>query len=101
MIHIERFQWDERNEEHLWRRHSVTPEEAEEVFYTDPYFRRGRDGTRYVYGQTEAGRYLFVVYLDLGGGMVRVISARDMSSHVNGDFICGGEMYGKDTKIQQ
>ena len=81
MIHIERFQWDERNEEHLWRRHSVTPEEAEEVFYTDPYFRRGRDGTRYVYGQTEAGRYLFVVYLDLGGGMVNVISARDMSSH--------------------
>ena len=38
MIHIERFQWDERNEEHLWRRHSVTPEEAEEVFYTDPYW---------------------------------------------------------------
>ena len=78
MIRIEGFQWDERNEEHLLKRHGVTPEEAEDVFYTDPYFRRGRDGTRYVYGQTEAGRYLFVVYLDLGGGIVRVISARDM-----------------------
>ncbi|MCH8295261.1 BrnT family toxin [Candidatus Poribacteria bacterium] len=51
---------------------------VEPVFLSDPYFRRGRDGTRYVYGQTEAGRYLFVVYLDLGGGIVRVISARDM-----------------------
>ncbi|MBI1925474.1 BrnT family toxin [Candidatus Poribacteria bacterium] len=65
--------------EHLLKQHGVTPEEAEEVFYTDPYFRRGRDGTRYVYGQTETGRYLFVVYLDLGSSTVRVISARDMT----------------------
>jgi len=100
VIHIERFQWDERNEEHPWRWHSVTPEEAEEVFYIDPYFRRGRDGTRYVYGQTEAGRYLFVVYLDLGGGLIRVISARDMSSRER-RLYCGGERYGEDTKIQQ
>ena len=79
MLRIERFQWDEQNEEHLLKQHGVTPEEAEEVFYTDPYFRRGREGSRYVYGQTEAGRYLFVVYLDFEGGTVRIISARDMT----------------------
>ena len=79
MLRIERFQWDEQNEEHLLKQHGVTPEEAEEVFYTAPYFRRGREGSRYVYGQTEAGRYLFVVYLDFEGGTVRIISARDMT----------------------
>ncbi|MFB3042534.1 MAG: hypothetical protein ACE1ZS_12145 [Candidatus Poribacteria bacterium] len=33
MIRIEGFQWDERNEEHLLKRHGVTPEEAEDVFF--------------------------------------------------------------------
>ena len=79
MIRIEKFEWDKRNEQHLLKEHSVSPEEAEEIFKTEPYFRRGRDGTRYVYGQTEAGRYLFVVYLYLGAGTARVISARDMT----------------------
>jgi uncharacterized DUF497 family protein len=30
-----------------------------------------------VYGRTEAGRYLLVVLASLGGGVVRVITARD------------------------
>ena len=79
MIKIKEFQWDEGNEEHILRRHNVTKSEAEDVFIGDPYFRIGRDGTRYVYGQTSSGRYLFVVYLHLGKGITRVITARDMT----------------------
>ena len=79
MIKIKAFQWDERNEGHIIERHNVTKSEAEEVFMGDPYFRIGRDGTRYVYGQTSAGRYLFIVYLYHGNGVARVITARDMT----------------------
>jgi len=79
LIEIKEFQWDERNERHIMERHNVTKSDAEEVFMGDPYFRIGRDGTRYVYGQTSAGRYLFIVYLYLGNGVARVITARDMT----------------------
>lgn len=79
LIKINGFKWNERNEKHIMGRHNVTKSEAEEVFMGDPYFRIGRDGTRYVYGQTSAGRYLFIVYLYLENGLAWVITARDMT----------------------
>ena len=79
LIKIKEFQWDEENEKHILWRHNVTRSEVESVFIGDPYFRIGRDGTRYVYGQTSSGRYLFVVYLYPGTGVARVITARDMT----------------------
>ena len=79
LIKIKEFQWDGKNEKHILRRHNVAKSEAEEVFIGDPYFRIGRNGTRYVYGQTSSGRYLFVVYLYLGNGVARIITARDMT----------------------
>lgn len=72
------FEWDDANEEHLAERHGIYPDEAEEVFYNGPFVRRVRDRYR-VYGQTNAGRYLFVVCV-LHGTHVRVISARDMDA---------------------
>lgn len=79
MIKIKEFQWDKGNEEHILRRHNVTKFEAEDIFIGDPYFRIGRGGTRYVYGQTSNGRYLFVVYLYLEKGVARIVTARDMT----------------------
>jgi len=79
LIKIKEFHWDEENEKHILWRHNVTRSEVESVFIGDPYFRIGRDGTRYVYGQTSSGRYLFVVYLYIGTGVVRIITARDMT----------------------
>lgn len=55
--------------EKLAARHDVTPEEVEEVFRRGPVYRQGPKGKRrgenlyYAYGQTEAGRYLFVVFI--------------------------------------
>lgn len=54
--------WTDESEEHIWTRHKVTPEEVEQVVYTRPrYVANGVAETQYVYGQTDAGRYLFIV----------------------------------------
>ena len=73
-------EWDERNEAHI-AEHEVTPLEVEEVIFEDaPHYRRGPGkGIYHVYGQTGAGRYLFVVLKLLGGGRGRVITAREMT----------------------
>jgi hypothetical protein len=48
--------WDERNIAHI-AKHSVSPEEVEEVFFDDtPHFRR-HGKVFYAFGQTMSGRY--------------------------------------------
>lgn len=81
------FDWDDEdreagNSQKLIARHNVYPEEAEQVFYNGARIvRRGeneRGEPRYhAYGQDDAGRYLFLVFV-LRGALVRVYSARDM-----------------------
>ena len=72
------FQWDDTNAEHLIERHDFYPEEAEQVFSNGPHVRRV-GGMYYAYGQDDAGRYLFVVFL-VRGRPIRVISARRMTA---------------------
>ena len=43
--------------------HSVVEEEVEEVLARPMEDRAGRDGSRIALGQTEAGRYLRVIYI--------------------------------------
>jgi len=67
-------------EEHLWRRHGVTAEEAREAAAsTKDYYRTypGPDGAaRYVArGRTDAGRRLVVVLEMTGGRSAEVITA--------------------------
>jgi hypothetical protein len=77
-LKITRFEWDDGNTEHI-SRHSVTPYEAEEVFADDAaIFLRSRSGRYVALGQTEAGRYLTVVYERKSGGVIRVVTAFDM-----------------------
>jgi len=79
-MEIHTFRWYEGNLDHI-SNHGVTPEEIEEVaFEGTPYIRKGKGGKRYLYGKTIGGRYLFVVYLPVGRGKVRVITARDMET---------------------
>lgn len=80
----EGFQWDSGNASKIWERHNVTPVECEELFFSrslvvedDP--KHSQDEVRYyALGQTEASRYLFLVFT-LRGRLIRVISARDMN----------------------
>lgn len=72
-----RFDWDDGNTSHLEERHDVFPFEAEQVFYNGPIVRRV--GSRYlVLGRDDTGRYLLVV-CEERRGLVRVITARDMT----------------------
>ena len=72
--------------EKLAAKHSVTPEEVEEMFSFGPIYRRGPKGKRrgenlyYAYGQTEAGRYLFVVFIYKRNRQALILSARDMTN---------------------
>ncbi len=77
-MRIELFEWDMDTIEHI-ARHDVSPEEVAEVAFDDaPYVRRGRQGRRYMFGQTVRGRPLFVVYVITGEDRARTITARDM-----------------------
>ncbi len=72
------FQWDEENVENI-ARHHVEPFEAEEVLDDDPLILK-TSGDRYLaYGQTDAGRYLLVVFVWKSRRTIRVITARDLT----------------------
>ena len=61
-------------------KHGVQWEEVEEVCYaTTRHVRRGREGLYQVFGQTDSGRYLFIVLADRGGGTWKVATAREMT----------------------
>jgi len=78
-MHIHSFDWDEKNENHI-AEHGVAIFEVEEVIlFGKPFYQRGRENKYIAYGVTEEGRYLFIVFVTKGNGLIRVISARDMA----------------------
>jgi uncharacterized DUF497 family protein len=74
---ISGFDWDDDNAYHI-ERHQFTPEEVEEVFAGNYKVRRTRQKLYLALGETLDGRLAFVVFRRLSGGMIRVITARDM-----------------------
>lgn len=77
MFSIREFEWDDAN---AWKpeKHGVKLEEVEEVFFNFPLVRKARDERRIAYGQTDAGRYLVVIFVVKDNGVIRPITARDM-----------------------
>lgn len=54
----------------------------EDAIYARPrWFAPGRDGTRLVFAQTSAGRYLLVVLSEAIDGRDYVVTARDMTEN--------------------
>lgn len=77
-MQITNLDWDEDNTAHI-ARHTVSPEEAEEVCFSRSHYTEiAKDEYYYITGQTETGRYLFLLVRYLGRGKVRVATARDM-----------------------
>lgn len=70
--------------EKLASKHGVMPNEVEEVFENEPreYFRhKGNLPGEDVYvalGQTDVGRYLFIVFIEKLDERLLILSARDM-----------------------
>lgn len=71
--------------EKIERQHGVTCWEVEDVLLGNPEFRRGPKGRRrgedlyYALGQTDTGRYLFVVFIYKRNRKALIITARDMT----------------------
>ena len=82
---IEDVIWLEDVVEKIENKHGVTTWEVEEVLLRKPEFRRGPKGTRegedlyYALGQTEARRYLFIVFIHKRGNKALVLTGREMS----------------------
>ena len=74
---ISGFEWDDDNELHIGR-HRFSPEEVEEVFSGEYKVRRTRQKLYIGLGETLDGRLAFVVFRRLPGGLIRVVTARDM-----------------------
>jgi uncharacterized DUF497 family protein len=57
---------------------SLPPKEVEEFFARDYKVRRTREKLYIALGETFNGRLAFVVFRRLSGGLIRVVTARDM-----------------------
>ena len=77
---IDELEWSLERLDHI-ARHAVTAEEVEEVLSSAPFFKRGRGGVYEAWGQTEAGRYLLVIFRYLGHNRAWPITARDMDEN--------------------
>jgi uncharacterized DUF497 family protein len=77
-MHIGRLRWDNWNLAHI-AAHAVEQDEAEAAVFGRHYAQRGREENRYeIYGQTEEGRYLFVVVDQESSSIFYVVTARDI-----------------------
>lgn len=77
---IDGFVWQEWVLDKLDWKHGVAPDEVEAAFFNPPYkVRRTKTDKYLLYGRSEEGRYLFIVFVWVGR-QVKVISARDMTA---------------------
>ena len=77
-MRLEEFEWDDINLEHN-SRHEVTFQEVEEACDNIPFVLRSKENRYLVYGQSDSGRYILTIISYRGRGVVRVITARDMT----------------------
>jgi uncharacterized DUF497 family protein len=77
--------WKEEIIEKLHVKHNIVTDEVEEVLFGKPLIRfweKGKvagDNLYIAYGQTDAGRYLVVFFIQKDGNVAFPISARDMT----------------------
>ena len=77
--------WIERYKTKIETKHDVTGEEVEEALNSKALFRRAKRGkvkgedVYLAYGRTQAGRYLFIVFIYKSSMTGLIISARNMT----------------------
>jgi uncharacterized DUF497 family protein len=75
------FVWDDDNVDHLLN-HRISLEEAEQVFFNKYLItpnKKKHGPKRYrIDGQSDGGRYLRLIFEDLGGNVARVITGWDL-----------------------
>ena len=81
-MRIAGFEWDEANTIKNVTRHNTYPYEIEETFYNRYKLRKTKQDRYLLYGITDAGRYLFIVFIfkkKSDKNIASVISAREMT----------------------
>jgi len=76
---IKGFEWDEVNISHIELQHGATPDEVEEVFAQKYVLLKAKYGRYNALGYTFSGRLLSIIFERKGEGIIRVITARDMT----------------------
>jgi uncharacterized DUF497 family protein len=80
VLYIESLEIDDHILDKIERKHSVTFNEVEEACLSNKrHIRKGREGLYKVFSQTVSGRYILVVLVNLGGGIWKVATAREMT----------------------
>ncbi len=85
-MYINDLDWDDYRVEHI-ARHNVDPYEVWEVCEDTLHLAHRQGHNRYrLYGQTVAGRYLFIVLERIEGTVYKPITARDMTTKEKRSF---------------
>jgi uncharacterized DUF497 family protein len=85
-VRVDEFIWLPGIVEKIVVKHSVAPEEVEEIFFSGPLFHfqeKGKVQGENMYtamAQTESGRYLIAFFIFKQGNRALIISARDMNA---------------------
>lgn len=79
-MRIDALEIDDHILDKIESRHRVTFEEIEEACLSEArHIRRSKDGLYKLFGQTEAGRYILVVLVNLGSGVWKIVTSRQMT----------------------
>jgi len=80
MLRIEALEIDDHILEKIESKHGVSFEEVEEACLSETrHIRRSKEGLYKLFGQTAAGRYILVVLVNLGRGVWKIVTAREMT----------------------
>lgn len=85
-MNIKGFIWREEIIDKLSQKHSITPDEVEEVFEGQPIFLRKETGKvemENLYnalGQTESGRYISIFFIYKRSHYALIVTAREMNT---------------------
>jgi len=80
VLRIESLEIDDHILEKIESQHGVTFEEIEQACQSEArHIRRSKEGLYKLFSQTESGRYILVVLVNLGRGSWKIATTREMT----------------------
>ena len=82
MLHIWALEIDDHIPDKIESRHGIAFKEVEEACLSDArHVRRSREGLYKLFSRTNTGRYVLVVLANLGSGVWKIVTAREMTDN--------------------
>ncbi len=79
-MRIEAIEIDDYVLDKIEAKHGISLAEAKQACFSwQRHMRRGREGVYIVFSRTEAGRYVLVALAHTGGGVFKIVTAREMT----------------------